>query len=64
MRFYRVTFRKKLYTTLGELQTDLDEFLEYYITQRPHQWRWCFGKTPMQTFTDSIQLAREKLLVP
>jgi hypothetical protein len=21
---------------------------------RPHQGRWCFGKTPMQTFLDAI----------
>jgi len=30
---------------------------------RPHQGRWCYGKTPMQTFLDSVALAKEKLLV-
>ena len=29
---------------------------------RPSRVRWCFGKTPMQPFTDSLGLAREKLL--
>src|SRR6516165_3878634 len=28
--------------------------------QRTHQGRWCFGKTPMQTFLDSAAWAREK----
>ena len=60
--FYRVTFRKKLYQSLEELQADLDEFLRYYNTERTHQGRWCFGKTPMQTFLDSVPMAKEKLL--
>jgi hypothetical protein len=61
--FYRVAFRKKLYSTIDELQADLDAFLDDYNNNRPHQGRWCFGKTPMQTFYDSLELAREKLLV-
>jgi len=24
--------------------------------------RWCFGKTPMQTFLDALPLAKEKLM--
>lgn len=58
--FYRVAFRKTLYTTLEQLQSDLDRFLEEYNTARPHQGRWCYGKTPMQTFLDSLALAKEK----
>jgi len=60
--FYRVTFRKKIYRTLGELQTDLDGWMEEYNHQRPHQGRWCYGKTPMQTFRDSVSVAKEKIL--
>ena len=60
--FYRVAFRKKLYRSIEELQADLDEWLRYYNEQRPHQGRWCYGKTPMQTFLDSLPLAREKVL--
>jgi hypothetical protein len=56
--FYRVAFRKKIYRTIEELQTDLDAWLVDYNEQRPHQGRWCFGKTPMQTFLDALPLAR------
>jgi len=61
--FYRVAFRKKLYTTLEELQADLDAWLGEYNEQRPHQGRWCYGKTPRQTFLDTVPMAKEKLLV-
>jgi len=60
--FYSVAFRKKLYTTLDELQQDLEIWLREYNEQRQHSGRYCFGKTPMQTFLDSIHLAREKML--
>ena len=60
--FYRVAFRRKLYTTLEELQADLDEWMRGYNEDRPHQGRWCFGKTPMQTFLDSLPIAKEKML--
>jgi transposase InsO family protein len=60
--FYAVAFRKKLYETLEDLQTDLDEWMDFYNTQRPHSGRYCFGKTPLQTFTDSKSLATDKEL--
>jgi transposase InsO family protein len=60
--FYRVAFRKKLYRTIEELQADLDVWLAEYNERRPHQGRWCFGKTPMQTFLDALPLAKEKLM--
>ena len=60
--FYRLTFRKKIYTTLTELQLDLDEWLRYYNEERIHQGRWCYGRTPQQTFIETIPLAKEKLL--
>jgi transposase InsO family protein len=60
--FYAIAFRKKIYTTIEELQSDLDQWLDYYNTQRPHSGRYCFGKTPMQTFLDSIELAKEKMV--
>jgi transposase InsO family protein len=58
--FYRVFFRKKIYDSVEMLQDDLDAWVSTYNEQRTHQWRWCFGKTPMQTFLDSRALAREK----
>jgi transposase InsO family protein len=60
--FYRVAFRKKIYRTLDELQHDLDGWVQEYNTQRSRQGRWCYGKTPMQTFIDSVPLAKEKML--
>ena len=60
--FYRVAFRKKIYKTLDELQADLDAWLKLYNEERAHQGRWCYGKTPMQTFIDSIPLAKEKMI--
>ena len=60
--FYRVAFRKKLYGSISELQEDLDQWLESYNEERPHQGRWCFGKTPMQTFLDAVALAKEKMI--
>jgi transposase InsO family protein len=62
--FYRVTFRRKIYSSIEQLQADLDDWLKQYNELRPHQGRWCYGKTPLQTFVDSIPLAREKILSP
>jgi transposase InsO family protein len=60
--FYRVAFRKRIYQTIDQLQTDLDAWIQDYNKARPHQGRWCFGKTPMQTFLDTTPLAREKII--
>ena len=60
--FYRVAFRKKLYGRIEELQADLDRWMEEYNETRPHQGRWCYGKTPMDTFRDSINMANEKMI--
>lgn len=58
--FYSIAFRKKLYTSLEELQADLDEWIEFYNNERPHSGRYCYGKTPMETFLASKYLAEEK----
>ena len=60
--FYQVAFRKKLYESLERLQTDADEWIRYYNEERCHSGRFCYGKTPMQTFLDSKQLAHDKEL--
>jgi transposase InsO family protein len=60
--FYQVTFRKKLYKSLEELQTDLDAWMEEYNEQRTHQGKMCCGRTPMETFVDGIKIWREKNL--
>jgi len=60
--FYAVAFRKKLYESLAALQHDLDQWMEYYNNQRSHSGKYCFGKTPMETFNESVTLARQKML--
>jgi len=59
--FYSIAFRKKVYRGLDEIQGDLDEWVKQYNHERTHSGKYCYGKTPMQTFTDSIPLAKEKL---
>lgn len=58
--FYRVAFRKRVYASIEALQADLDAWMAEYNEARTHQGRWCYGKTPMQTFLDSKAIAREK----
>ena len=58
--FYDIAFRKKLYRSLEELQTDLDHWLMKYNEHRPHSGKYCYGKTPMQTWRETLHKAIEK----
>jgi hypothetical protein len=58
--FYDSAFRKKIYNSVDELQKDVDDWLKYYNEERPHSGKYCYGKTPMQTFIDSKKIAIEK----
>lgn len=60
--FYAIAFRKKIYNTLEELQTDLDEWVEQYNRERTHTGKYCFGRTPLQTFRETKHLAQAKQL--
>jgi len=57
--FYQVAFRKKVYTSLEAIQTDLDEFLAGYNRDRTNQGKYCKGRTPMQTFTEGLDLCKQ-----
>ncbi|WP_293925627.1 IS481 family transposase [Sphingobacterium sp. UBA6320] len=59
--FYAVAFRKKVYRSIQDLQNDLDRWMIYYNQDRIHTGKYCFGKTPMNTFNDTNNLAREKM---
>jgi transposase InsO family protein len=59
--FYQITFRKKIYTTLDELQKDLDDWLYYYNHQRTHQGKMCCGRTPIETLLDGKKIWKEKV---
>jgi hypothetical protein len=54
--FYQITFRKKIYSTLEQLQSDLDEWLFYYNNERTHQGKMCCGRTPLETLEDGKNL--------
>ena len=60
--FYAIAFRKKVYNNLDELQVDLDNWMHWYNHERTHSGKYCYGKTPMSTFLDSLPLAKEKKL--
>jgi hypothetical protein len=60
--FYDIAFRKKIYTSLDELQADLDRWMAYYNAERPHSGKYCNGRTPLQTFSDTRHLADEKMI--
>lgn len=60
--FYQVTFRKKLYSELDELQKDLDEWMHYYNNARTHQGKMCCGRTPQDTLIDGKLIWAEKNL--
>jgi hypothetical protein len=43
--------------------TTLDRLIDTVReNRRPHQGRWCFGKTPMQTFLDAMPMTKEKMI--
>jgi transposase InsO family protein len=58
--FYRIAFRKKIYSDLETLQADLDEFLHRYNNERTHQGKRCKGRTPMVTFVEGKKIFNEK----
>ena len=60
--FYQITFRKKLYGTLEELQQDLDDWIKYYNNDRTHQGKMCCGRTPIEKFLDGQKIWAEKNL--
>lgn len=59
--FYEITFRKKLYSDLETLQTDLDNWVDDYNYERSHQGKVCCGRTPMQTLLEGRTLWDEKV---
>jgi transposase InsO family protein len=60
--FYAIAFRKKLYDSLEALQLDLDQWIKEYNEQRTHSGKYCFGRTPWETFLASKNLAVDKMV--
>jgi transposase InsO family protein len=53
--FFTKAFREKIYTSLEELQGDLDRFLEFYNQGRIHSDYRCNGRTPVQTLKELLE---------
>lgn len=60
--FYQVALRKRIYTDLETLQTDLEEWMLYYNHHRTHQGKMYCGRTPMETLFDEKRIWAEKNL--
>ncbi|MBB6262514.1 transposase InsO family protein, partial [Paenochrobactrum gallinarii] len=60
--FYQVTFRKKIYTSIEQLQADLDEWLDHYNNTRTHQGKMCCGRTPFKTMIEGKTIWKEKFI--
>ena len=57
---YDIVFRKQLFHSVEELQVEVNKWIKNYNELRPHSGRYCYGKTPWQTFQDSKAIAIEK----
>lgn len=60
--FYSIVFRKKIFNSIEELQEELDQWIDWYNKERTHSGKYCYGKTPWQTFIESKHLSLEKQL--
>lgn len=58
--FYQVTFRKHIYRSIEQLQTDLDDWLQKFNTERTHQGKMCCGRTPLETMIDGKKIWQQK----
>ena len=52
--FYQVTFRLKLYRLIEELQSDLDDWMEYDNNDRRRQANISCGRKPKQTIIEEM----------
>ena len=55
--FFRVGFRTKFYESVEALQSDLDEWLVHYNTERPHQGYRNMGRRPVDTINQYLETA-------
>ena len=58
--FYQIAMMKKVYSSLSELQDDLDKFICYFNFKRTNQGYRLKGKIPYQKFLDG----RRKYALP
>jgi hypothetical protein len=41
---------------------DADQWIDHYNRERTHSGKYCYGKTPMETFLSAKHLAEEKMI--
>ena len=51
-----------MYAAVEQLLETLSEWVREYNEERTHSGKYWYGKTPIQTFRDSIPPAKELLL--
>ncbi|MCM2353869.1 MAG: IS481 family transposase [Pseudobdellovibrio sp.] len=60
--FYAVAFRKTLYTSIEQIQIDLDAFMKKYNETRTNQGKRCLGRTPKQTWDAGYELYKKYVI--
>lgn len=60
--FYAVAFRKTLYTSIAQIQADLDRYMATYNEKRTNQGKRCLGRTPKQTWNDGYELYKKYVI--
>jgi len=60
--FYQVTFRRKVYQTIEQLQADLDVWIDHYNNERTHQGKRCCGRTPFETMMEGKEIWKTKFV--
>ncbi len=58
--FFAETFRDKFYTSVDELQVDLDQWLRHYNYERPHRGYRNMGRRPFETL-EAGKIIREQM---
>ncbi len=59
--FYDIVLRNQRFESLATLEEVLQEWMVNQNNNVPQQERYCFGKTPMTTFNDSLHLAPSRI---
>jgi hypothetical protein len=52
----------KLYDLLESLQVDLDKWISEYNEQRTHTGKYCYERTPWETFKVTKEIALAKMV--
>ena len=60
--FYQSALRRKIYSSIEELQIDLDVWIDRYNNERTHQGKVCCGRTPIETLLDGKRIWQEKFV--